>query len=138
MSEDENVSSVTPFPLAMVVCDFIYRDPYTGKFTLTGTFSQITGRTFPLKHPHLFVYSALTGGRGEIPLRMELWHADEEDQPLSVIEDKINCTQDPRATHEIAFGFNGLVFPKPGEYRLSLFANDEFMVERRILVLKQP
>lgn len=114
---------------------FYLRDPYTGKFTLTGTFSTITGTRFPLTHPHLFVYAALTGGRGKIPLRLELVSADDEsEEPLSRLDDEFDFRQDPRMIQELAFGFTGLEFPKPGEFRIALYANREFMVERRLLV----
>lgn len=133
MANNENTPVVTPFPLAMVICDFIYRDPYTGKFTLTGTFSTITGHSFPLQHPQLFVYAALTGGRGKMPIRIELTSAD-EDITVKSLDDEFDFNNDPRAIPELAFGFQGLAFPKPGEYRVALYANSEFMVERRILV----
>lgn len=134
-SDNDNRLIVTPFPLALVICDFIYRDPYTSKFTLLGTFSTITGRDYPLHHPHLFVYAALTGGRGKMPLRLELVSTNEEDKLLSKLEGEVDCSEDPRAIQEFSFGFNGLIFPKAGEYRIALYANDEFMVERRLLVM---
>ena len=135
MSNGDEINTITPFPLSMVVCDFVYRDPYTGKFTLTGTFSTITGPEFPLIHPYLFVYAALTGGRGKIPLRLEVVDADDDSEPLAVLDGSIDSKSDPRAIPEIAFCLPGLQFPKPREYRIALYANDEFMVERRLLVI---
>jgi hypothetical protein len=133
MPSDQKIRPVTPFPLAMVVCDFIYRDPYTGKYTLMGTFSTISGERFPLIHPQLFVYVALTGGRGRMPVKLEIADADGTDV-VAVIEDEIDSRNDPRAIQELAFAFTGLKFPKEGEYRVALHANNEFMVERRFLV----
>ena len=134
MSNSDEINTMTPFPLAMVICDFIYRDPYTRKYTLMGLFTTITGIEFPLHHPFLFVYASLTGGRGKIPLRLELTNADDDSEPLTTVDGEIDSQNDPRATHEIAFALPGLRFPKQGEYRISLYANDEFMVERRLLV----
>ena len=138
MPDDHEISIVTPFPLAMVVCDFVYHDPYTGKFTLIGTFSTITGTEFPLIHPYLFVYAALTGGRGKISLRLEVNDADNDSEPIRVMNGGIDSKNDPRAIQEIAFCLPGLQFPKPREYRVALYANDEFMVERRLLVIEPP
>ena len=135
MSNGNEINTITPFPLAMVVCDFVYHDPYTGKFTLIGTFSTITGTEFPLIHPLLFVYAALTGGRGKIPLRLEVVDADDDSEPLTALNGSIDSKSDPRGIQEIAFCLPGLQFPKPGEYRIALHANDEFMVERRLLVI---
>lgn len=134
MPNGQDIPTITPFPLAMVVCDFVYRDPYTGKYTLIGMFSTISGITFPLIHPHLFVYASLTGGRGKIPFRLEVVDADEDTEPLAELTGEVDFKDDPRAVQELAFAFSGLEFPKPGEYRLALYANDEFMVERRLLV----
>jgi hypothetical protein len=133
MSSGHDSLTITPFPLAMVVCDSIYRDPYTGKFTLIGTFSTIGGVSLPLQHPQLFVYTAITGGRGKFPLRLEITHAD-DDQAIAELKGEIDCQSDPRAIQELAFSFGGLVFERFGEYRISLYANEEFMVERRVLV----
>lgn len=138
MADGHEIPVITPFPLAMVICDFIYRDPYTGKYTLTGTFSTIAGRSFPLFHPHLYVYAALTGGRGKIPLRLEVVDADDDSEPLVSVDGEVDSQSDPRAIQEIAIGCTGLLFPKPGEYRIALYANNEFMVERRLLVITPP
>lgn len=124
---------LTPYPLAMVICDGFWRDPYTGKFTLIGTFSALGGHPFPLTHPVLSVYVALTDGNGKMPVRLELSDVDESRDPILLEETEIQFT-DRRTVHELAFSAGGLVFPLPGEYRLKLFANNEFIIERRIVV----
>lgn len=134
MPNGQNPNTVTPFPLAMVVCDFIYRDPYTGKYTLTGTFSTIAGSNFPLVHPQLYVYAAITGGRGAIPVKLEITHADDDEEVVATVENTTTSHNDPRAIQELAFAMIGVQFPREGEYRVSLYANNEFMVERRVLV----
>src|SRR5579863_7796974 len=53
-----------PIPLAMIVCDGCYKDPFTNKHTLIGTFSALAGSSFPISHPHVVVYLALTNGHG--------------------------------------------------------------------------
>jgi len=116
------------------VCDGCWRDPYTGKFTLIGTFSTIGGDSFPLSHPILTVYAALTDGLGTVPVRLQLVDVDEDEQPL-FIQDSAFDFKDPRVVAELVFVASGIQFQHPGEYRLQLFTNDEFMIERRILVL---
>ena len=54
-----------PICLAMGVCDAFSKDPFSDKYTLIGTFSAMAGPRFPLQHPHLTVYVALTDGHGE-------------------------------------------------------------------------
>jgi len=135
MSNGNEINAVTPFPLAMVICDFIYRDPYTAKFTLIGTFSTISGLSFPLFHAGMYVYAALSGGRGKMPVRFELTNAD-DDSGLLAVREEHNFGDDPRAIQEIGVVFAGIIFPRPGEYRVTLNVNDEYMVERRILVVQ--
>jgi hypothetical protein len=117
----------------MVICDGAWRDPYTAKFTLIGTFSSIGGESFPLVHPIVTVYVALTDGHGEMPLRLELVDANEERDPI-FSEPSTMKFDDPRMIFEFIFQARNVTFPEEGEYRLRLFANDEFMIERRILV----
>lgn len=122
---------ITPLPLALVICDGFWRDPYTNKLTLIGTFSAIGGGRYPLTHPILTVYACLTGGRGRIPIRIELVDVDEQRDPVLVQEGEVEFT-DPRQVVELTFEAAGLKFPEPGEYRLKLLANREFLMERRI------
>ena len=129
--------TVTPYPRAMVICDGVWQDPYTSKFTLIGTFSSIGGRTFPLVHPIMSVYVSLTDGRGKLPVRIELVDVDEQREPILGMSDDVDFF-DPRMIFEGVFQAMGVVFPEAGEYRLKLFANNEFLIERRILVLPPP
>jgi hypothetical protein len=131
---DANLNAITPYPLAMVVCDWIYRDPYTGKQTLIGTFSAIGGPSFPLVHPQLAVYVSLTDGRGRMSVRLRLVDVDEVREPILEFDDDVEFT-DPRMIVELAWAAGGVEFPEPGEYRLQLHANDEFILERRILAV---
>jgi hypothetical protein len=41
---------------------------------------------------------------------------------------------DPRAVVECRFYLNNILFRKPGEFRLQLFSNKEFLLERRIML----
>lgn len=124
-----------PYPLALVVCDHVWRDPSTGKMTILGTFSSIGGFDLPVVHPRIAVYAALTDGKGRIRIKLRLIDCDEDGEP--VFEQELECQiPDPRMVVELAFIANELKFPSFGEYRLQLYFNDEFAMERRILVLK--
>jgi hypothetical protein len=132
-----NSARVTPYPLAIIICDGIWRDPYTGKCTLLGTFSALGGKRFPLVHPILSVYISITDGRGKIPLRLELVDVDEQREPIFSMEEEVEFA-DPRMICEVNFQAAGIQFPESGEYRLKLFANNEFLIERRIVVYGPP
>ena len=128
-----NKGGVTPYPLAMVVCDAVCRDS-AGKLTLVGTFGLIAATDFPAKHPAFTIYVSLTDGHGIVRLRVQLVDTDEQREPVFEIDGEVSF-EDPRAVHEICFEIKNIVIPAPGEYRLKLFANNEFLIERRIVVV---
>ncbi len=123
----------TPYPLAMVICDAVYQDQATGKFFLLGLFSTIGATEFPCTHPTMVVFVSLTDGLGDVSLRLELVHVKDEDKPVCQFDQAVT-TDDPRTVIECIFRIDGVVIPEAGEYRLKLFANDEFLIERRIIV----
>jgi hypothetical protein len=126
-----------PLALALVVCDAIWTDPWTGKRTIIGTFSTIQARHFPAKHPILSVYAAFTDGRGKVPIRLVLVDANEENEPLFSAEAEIEF-DDPRVVVELALVSNNVTFPTPGEYRLQLYSGSHPLLERRILLNQLP
>jgi hypothetical protein len=118
----------------MIICDFVWKDPYTGKHTLGGTFSGIEGTGFPLIHPIMSVYISLTEGRGLVPIRLQLIDTAEEREAVFQLEQEVDFP-DPRSTLETSFVARDIQFPQAGEYRLQLFASEAFLLERRLVVL---
>ena len=106
--------SVAPYPLAIVVCDAVWRDPGTNKFFILGSFSIIHSRAFPAIHPQSAVYISLTDGRGTIPIKLCLVSAEEEDvDPLFEAEMEMEF-RDPRMIAELVFGIQGVAFLSAG------------------------
>lgn len=122
-----------PYPLAMVVCDYIHRDPGTAKPTILGCFSVIHAIKFPATHSMMGLYIEVTNGRGKVPFRVQLIDADEEREPIWFVEDELEFP-DPRMVMQMNFLLGGVTFAAPGEYRFQLFASGEFLMERRILI----
>lgn len=125
---------LTPYALALVVCDYVYEDYATGKKTIIGTFSALGANKFPTVHPIMAVYATLTDGRGKMEVRLELIDVDEEREPIFKEEMEMNF-HDPRLIIEMVFYAQNIQFNHPGEYRLKLYANHDFLVERRIIVM---
>lgn len=125
--------ATTPMALAMIVCDAVWVGPATGKSTILGTFALILGYEFPVTVATMAVYLALTDARGRARLRLRLVDVDEEREPAFETELDQDFP-DPIEVIELAVVLENTTFPAPGEYRLQLFAADEFVIERRILV----
>ena len=125
-----------PIPLTLLICDHVWRDPNTGKHSLLGTFSGLGCPVFPLV-TNLAVYFAVTEGKGELPVRMELIDVDEE-RPAVFDAEGTFMFNDLREVVEGTFTFANLVFPEPGEYRLKLFVAGEFLMERALHLTLSP
>lgn len=124
---------IVPYPLAMLICDEVVQGPLSRKTSVLGCFASIAFRDFPAVHPGFTVYVSLTDGRGRVPLRIKLVAAADEGDPIAEAETEIDFI-DPRAVVDFAAVLRNVVFPRPDEYRLQLFAGDEFVIERRIVV----
>lgn len=120
-----------PICLALVLCDHVWRDPNSGKYTMIGTFASIATASFPLLHRELGVYVCLTEGLGEGPLRLRICDVDEERDPVFDAQETIRF-KNPNFVAQSTFAIQNLLFPLPGEYRVQLFAFDQFISERRL------
>jgi hypothetical protein len=134
MDQENAPAGNAPYAIAMVVCDFIWRDPGTGKSTIIGTFSSIAANSFPCTHPLMAVFVAVTDGRGKTPIKLRLVDVDEENDPLFEGEIEVEWV-DPRMIVETAYVIQGVAFPAPGEYRFQLSSNDSVLMERRIVLI---
>jgi hypothetical protein len=122
-----------PLPLAMVICDTIWKDSGSGKATLLGLFSEIGAKEFPATHGNMGVHIALTDAQGTVPVRLQLLDVDEEEEPLYRAETEL-AFPNPREIINWNIHIRDVVFPAAGEYRLQLFARGEFLMERRLMV----
>ncbi len=123
-----------PEVLALLVCDQIITDRLTGKQSLIGLFSRIHARGFPVSHPQLCVYVALTEGYGETEFTIRLVDADDARPPIVEGRAKIRV-RNPRAVANLALQFHGLAFPQAGEYRVQLYSGGELLREARLEVV---
>jgi len=124
-----------PIVLAMIICDYYYRDAHTGKSILSGTFSSINSPSFPAKHGNCAIYIALTdiSQSGELQLVFK-----KEDGPFSM---KLPAWQvkgpgDRRAVVEIGGNINGLPLPEEGDYEFVVYWNETEIFARRFRASK--
>jgi hypothetical protein len=121
--------------LALIVCDEVIEDKLTSKKSLIGMFNRITAIEFPCKHLGLHVFVSLTGGRGE--RNVELRCVDQSNlKPLFGAKGKIKFIN-PNAIVEINFHLQNAVFPKPGKYAFEFFCEDDWVLARPFIVVKQ-
>ncbi len=131
------MNEFTPVPdvLALLVCDQIITDRLSGKQSLIGMFSTIHSVRFPVVHPQLCVYVALTDGRGKTPLTIRIVDADDSRPPLVQGTGAVEF-KDPRMIANLALQFHGLRFPEPGQYRIQLYCKEAPLREARLMLVK--
>jgi hypothetical protein len=75
----------------------------------------------------------LTDAHGKVLLELRLIDADEEREAIFHAEEEIDFS-DRAAIIEWDVMVEDIAFPAPGNYRVQLFANGEFVQERRLKV----
>ncbi len=124
-----------PIVLAMIICDYYYRDVHTGKSILSGTFSSINSAGFPSKHGNCAIYIALTDvaspGNAQLLFRKEGGSFNMQMPPWGVA-----LPEDRRAVVEIGGNINGLPIPEEGDYEFVLLWNGIEIARRRLKASK--
>ena len=124
-----------PIVLAMIICDYYYRDAHSGKSILAGTFSSINSATFPSKHGNCAIYVALTdvasGGSAQLVFRQE-----NTDFSMQLPPWEVQAPDNRRAVVEIGGNINGLPLPDEGSYEFALLWNGTEIASRRLAAVK--
>jgi hypothetical protein len=125
-------SNTAPTLLNMLTCDATHRDPGSGKWFLLGLFSSISSGGFPFAFREMFVYLTIQGAQGKVPLRLQVVASDRKEEPVFKIDLEMTVAE-PRVLAELVVPLRGIVFTKPGEYLIQVYANNEFLGERAIV-----
>ncbi|MCX7727094.1 MAG: hypothetical protein N2053_09635 [Chitinispirillaceae bacterium] len=124
-----------PIVLAMIICDYYYRDTHSGKSILAGTFSSINSPSFPTKHGNCAVYIALTDvavkGKIQLIFRKE---GGGFSMPLPPWE--VQQPENRRGVVEIGGNINGLPLPEEGDYEFVLLWEGAEIASRRLTAVK--
>lgn len=125
-----------PLVTTIVLCDSIMREEVHGKHTLVGVFSSMQGTKFPCFCPTACVFTALTNGRGRVPLEMRCVNTI-SGEPVAKLE-KAAEFNDPNQILEVPFVLRGITFPSPGFYSFELRSEDDLLAETRCRLLAPP
>jgi hypothetical protein len=125
-----------PLVQSMIVADAIHRDASTGKKFILGTFNGIFAAKFPHRNPPFSMYLAITNGHGPTVLRLRIVEIDDPQSPIYESAHPVEMAN-PNEVLELTVGVQ-VVFPTPGDYRIQLFAGNEFLREVRLRVVHRP
>jgi hypothetical protein len=123
-----------PIVLAMIICDYYYRDVHTGKSILTGTFSSINSGGFPTKHGNCAIYIALTDVAADSEAQL-VFRKEGGSFSMSMPPWEVKCSENRRAVVEIGGNISGLPLPEEGEYEFVLLWNGMEIAQRRMMAV---
>lgn len=125
MAEGEGAKRKPP-PVckAILLCDAVLTDPFTGKGSLIGILSQFTLPEFPGDTPPFFVYLQLTDGIGSYLLSIEL--RDRATDEAMYEGELMEIEFAERAVkNNIVLPMPPLPLPHPGAYDFIVFADGQ-------------
>jgi hypothetical protein len=121
-----------PQLLAWLTCDGVHIDPGSGKHTILGIFSNIQGQHFPITHPFMVWFLALTDcAVGEHRLRISMGLDPTTPQPLLA---RSFVSESPLHRINLINEIRNLSFPQPGEYSLLIEVDDEPLLATSLTV----
>ena len=129
------MAEVPPILLSAVICDRVIFDKITGMASLINIVQNINAPKYPVRYWQLVFFCELTNGHGRARIKTRLVDAQEEDKIIFEQERAVQF-KDVKQVLTLALNLQGIVFPRPGEYRFQLFANERLLGERRIVCRK--
>ena len=121
---DESLSTVQPYPLAVLLCDGVVIDPDTGKKTLVGVFDRVVCRSFPAFYP-LTIYVKLTDAEGVYRFRLDYVRIGAE-RALDSHEMEPTTISDRLASYELITRA-ALSIPGPATFEVRIYANARYL-----------
>ncbi len=122
-----------PIVLALILCDDVWTDRNSRKLSVLGVYgSLMVARSNP-RVERLTVYTSLTECPARFDVKVRVIDVNDE---RTAVAERMEAVEspDPRAVLQGFFRFDGVNFDHPGEYRVQLWACDELLLERRLLV----
>lgn len=125
------MAEIAPIVLSLIVCDQVIVDARTGKPSIIGDTQTISAYKYPAKLPRLTFFFELTGGHGNVNVKVALVDVQEEDKRLFEGNALVHF-KDPKQVVWNSLQ-TSVVFPHAGEYRFQLYGANELLLERWIV-----
>lgn len=120
-----------------MVCDHIIVEQGTNKKSLIGVFNNIGSTSFPVIHPQMSIFVAMTNGRGRLPTTLRFVRESDQKEIFSAAGEVLFPS--PNDVVELVFNIVQAPFEEPGLYTFEVYCDDELVLEKRFQVaqLKQ-
>jgi hypothetical protein len=124
-----------PIAVALMLCKYVhFEEGDSHNVSLIGCFSRLGVESFPAT-PSFYAYAALTNAQGDITIKIAV-------ERLDTGEDIYVHEVPLRSPHKLATGHLSLrikdcAFPRDGWYQVSLYADGQWVAQRRFKVTKR-
>ena len=119
--------------LALMLCDTIIEDRFTGKKSLIGLFSQIHAQKIPCIHQSMMLLVSMTSGQGTYSCEIVFEHAD---LPKPVFRTECPLTfENPFQVVDLVYQLKIVRFPLPGKYWIKVNIDGVSVMMRPLMVL---
>jgi hypothetical protein len=121
-----------PLAIGMTLCDYVIIEERTRKVSLIGSFSGLSAADFPALAQPFSVFSVLTDSLGDGTIDLVVSSLDNGEQIHSYRSE----LHFPDKLAEVVFHarLRQCSFPRAGEYQFTLFADGEWLAQRRLRV----
>ncbi len=129
------MADIQPILLSAITCNRVIFDKVSGMPSVIDIVQMINAPRYPARHPQIVFFCELTNGHGTTNTQVRL--VDDQDEEKIVFERGGTVRfENVKQIVTLAVNLQGIVFPRPGEYRFQLFAGGSLLGERRITCRK--
>ena len=130
------MTDIQPILLSAVTCGRVIFDKVSGMPSVIDIVQTIDAQRYPARHPQIVFFCELTNGHGTTETKIRLVDTQEEEEKVIFERAGTVRFEDVKQIVTLAVNLQGLIFPRPGEYRFQLLAGGSLLGERRILCRK--
>ena len=122
-----------PLVLSINICDTVIRDEKTRKVSLIGLFSVINAQTFPVRHPLMHVYVAMTNGHGQQQIGIQFVKISDGKALFGMQGDIVFPS--PLQVVELNLEWRDVMFDEPGDYVVEVLCGGQKIGDRKFKVI---
>jgi len=125
------MTQIQPILLSAITCNRVIFDKISGTPSIIDIVQTIDAQRYPARHPQIVFFCELTNGHGTTEAKIRLVDVQEDEKIIFEREGTVRF-ENVKQIVTLAMNLQGIVFPRPGEYRFQLFSGGYLLGERRI------